>query len=126
VWVPGVMLSCQALGEGWAVYSWPAPTLHLERQALATSDTAELPKLAQLTPNAERDRSLAVAARRFGFGLERHRPEDRLLDLAIAGEALFLRDTKSESAHKFAERGAQLLEQDPTARRALFSFLKRV
>jgi hypothetical protein len=79
-----------------------------ERQILRQGDLAELSELVELARVARKDTSLEVAARRFGFALERHRPEDRLLDLAIAGEALFLQDTKTESAHKFAERGALL------------------
>lgn len=39
--------------------------------------------------------SLAIAARRFGFAEDRMRPEDELIDLMIAAEALFLSDTDS-------------------------------
>jgi len=123
--VAGVLVSCPPIVDGWAFH--PGQVLeHRDRQVLTAGDAAELASLVELARNTRRDRSLAVAARRFGFALERHRPEDRLLDLAIAGEALFLQNTQTESAHKFAERGALLVETAPAARRALFEFLKRI
>jgi hypothetical protein len=39
-----------------------------------------------------------TALRRFGFAAERSRPEDRIIDLMIAAEALFLRGGEQRRA----------------------------
>jgi hypothetical protein len=61
-------------------------------------------------------RFLVTAMRRFAFAGERPRPEDRILDLMIAAEALFTPGTQTEVSHKVALQAAAFLErQDVTA-----------
>jgi hypothetical protein len=68
---------------------------------------------------------LQTALRRFGFAAERSRPEDRIIDLMIAAEALFLPDEQTESAHKLALRGAAFLADSGNDPHEVFRHLKR-
>jgi Apea-like HEPN len=75
---------------------------------------SEAPLLRTLWEAAQSNRvrrikPLQIALRRFGFGGERIRSEDRLIDLVIAAEAVFLAGEHQESAHKLALRSALML-----------------
>lgn len=68
-----------------------------------------------------------VAIQRFRDSYERYQPSDsgRLLDIAIAFEALLLSDSpQKELSHRLAVRGARWLEVTLDARRATFTALK--
>ena len=56
-----------------------------------------------------RARRIQPALRRFGFAGDRIRSEDKLIDLVIAGEAIFLAGETQESAYKLALRSAVML-----------------
>lgn len=64
-----------------------------------------------------RRKFLDVAIRRFSYGHERHRVEDRVLDLFIAAEALFLADDRyiGEIKYRFSERAALFVGGRDTA-----------
>lgn len=68
---------------------------------------------------------IGVAPRRVRYAAQRHRPEDRLIDLLIAAEALFLPQQSSEIGYKFAMRAAYLLEDTPARRRTVFAEMKK-
>jgi hypothetical protein len=81
--------------------------------------------LEQLTrPTVVEDKALQIALRRFTYALDRERPDDRLLDLAIAGEALFQPYARGESALRLALAAAVLLEPSPPKRRRLYTFMQ--
>lgn len=62
-------------------------------------------------------KELEVAVRRFGDSCVRHRNEDKLIDLMIAAEAVFLRGTKEgEKGFRLALRAGQFLSQDLPAK----------
>jgi len=68
------------------------------------------------TPAVEQDRSLQVALRRFVFAGSKVLPEDRLIDLNICSEALFIKRGKIGGKQKGASAAAaagQLLASDP-------------
>jgi hypothetical protein len=68
------------------------------------------------TSAATRDRSLQVALRRFVFAGSKFLPEDRLIDLNICAEALFIHRNKiktSQRANTVAEAAERLLADDP-------------
>jgi hypothetical protein len=68
-----------------------------------------------------------IAIRRFRDSYERYHPEDpgKLLDIAIAFEALLLSDgDNKELNHRLALRGARWLESSLDAKRATFKTLK--
>ena len=64
--------------------------------------------------------ALGVAVRRFNFSFGRTRPDDRLLDLAIAFEALLLRDHERGKTGKLARRCSRLLAQDPEQQSVIY------
>ncbi len=77
-----------------------------------------------------RHEGLMQAVRRFSFGMDRHRPEDRILDMMIAAEALFLYDAgaaqdKGELKYRLSLRAAFFLGKNPTQREVIFRFMKR-
>lgn len=55
---------------------------------------------------------LRTAIRRFGFAGERSRPDDQILDLMIAAEALFLAGEKTENRDKLSLRAALFLDDE--------------
>lgn len=81
---------------------------------LTTDEHVQLQRLWQdLTGRQLKDDRLrfsSVALRRFNFAFDRYDPEDRLIDLLIGAEALFLRD-KQELALKLALRAAKFMKQ---------------
>lgn len=67
----------------------------------------------------------SLALRRFNLAYERALPEDRLIDYAIALEALLLRrEELQELAYRLALRGSALLGENPDTRFEIFSRLK--
>jgi hypothetical protein len=72
---------------------------------------------------------LGATARRFGYAGERHRPEDRLVDLMIAAEALFLSDTaeakeRGEMRFRLSLRFAWFVEADSSSRQERFRHIR--
>jgi hypothetical protein len=95
---------------------------------LGAGDAAELTRLySQLSSKAAKsDRAIQVALRRFGYAQIRTRPEDRILDLLIAAEALFLTGSgdplvRSELAFRLSIRAAHLLSPPGDARKQAFA-----
>jgi hypothetical protein len=70
------------------------------------------------------NRRLSLVLGRFDSAYERLGPEDRLIDLWIAFEALFLSDTRGELSYRAALRIAQLVGEDGTSRRAAFDLAR--
>jgi hypothetical protein len=63
---------------------------------------------------------LGLATRRLGYAHERHRVEDKLLDLLIAAEALFLSGSMGELQYRLAQRAGFFLSNDPATRRKIY------
>lgn len=74
---------------------------------------------------AEKDRRLSLAMRRFDTAYLRIDPEDRLIDLWIAFEALLLPDAEGELSYRAAIRLAQLVGQTAEDKRAAFNAARR-
>jgi hypothetical protein len=66
------------------------------------------------------DQRLELAFRRFDAAYTRHDPEDRLIDLWIAFEALVLPDTQHELSYRAAIRIAQLVGQSGSDQKEAF------
>jgi hypothetical protein len=78
-----------------------------------------------LRQRSRKRRRIDLALRRFNLAYERVLPEDRLIDYAIALEALLLRgDEHQELAYRLALRGSALLGETPDARVEIFSRLR--
>jgi Apea-like HEPN len=119
--VPGTVAFTPSSFEGRAYhfgYS-PAPRHSaFERYRLEPADVDELVALWRDVRSSavQGKRFLVTAMRRFAFGGERPRPEDRILDLMIAAEALFTPGTQTEVSHKVALQASAFLDrQDATA-----------
>jgi hypothetical protein len=67
-----------------------------------------------------------MAARRFGFAVARRRPDDELVDLIIAAEALLLDDNeRDEKRFQVSLRLALSTEVAEATQRQVFRFIKR-
>ena len=69
---------------------------------------------------------LLIAIRRFGYAHERYRSEDRIIDLLIAAEALFLSDNTytGEIKYRLAQRTAFFLAEAGEHRKTVFKWMK--
>jgi len=71
------------------------------------------------------NKALNLALRRLSYSSERERPEDKLLDLMIACEALYLTDSNAELAFKLAIRAAYWNRLPAWSRDDVFHLYKR-
>ena len=99
----------------------------LQRSCVLFADRVEdLVQIFELLgrPEVEQDRTLALALRRLVFAGTRTEPIDRLLDLMICAEALFLKRAGApprgqSKARPVADAAADLLHDDPMLREEL-------
>jgi hypothetical protein len=77
------------------------------------------------SPRVVNRKPLTTALRRLAFAGERSRPEDQIIDLTIASEAVFLAGEQQESAKKLALRGAVFLRDDSRPVHEVFRHMKR-
>jgi hypothetical protein len=120
-------------------YAWdyePEVTPYLARrtayglppaESLAPSEVDDIRRLLPKHLLGVQQKGLGVALQRFRDSYERHSPEDpqRLLDVAIAFEALLLNDgPDKELSYRLRLRGARWLHGAPEARRATFQLLR--
>jgi hypothetical protein len=100
--------------EGWVKFRGaPAsgPAILTPQPVLAAEGRLLKEVWQYLSPRAQVSRAVALAARRLAFVGERLRPEDRILDLMISAEALYLKDAGSaqdrgELRHRLSLRAA--------------------
>lgn len=92
---------------------------------LGHSSAADLRRLLAGLRSIEGDRRLALILERFDSAYSRHSPEDRLIDLWIALEALILSDGSSELRYRAALRLAQLVGEDSEAKTQAFDLARR-
>jgi hypothetical protein len=72
---------------------------------------------------------LDVAIRRFDFAYERFRPHDKIIDLMVAAEALFLSDLKDyeyrgELSFRLALRAGFFIGSSPSERREIYDLFR--
>lgn len=105
LYIHGHSLANRILGTGCVTYSFAEG----EAQSLkALWNRLEMPIV---------KKALDVAVRRFGDSCVRHRNEDKLIDLMIAAESLFLRGTKEgEKSFRLALRAGQFLGEGGTSK----------
>src|SRR5262249_20185017 len=78
--------------------------------------------------DAMRSRGLQMALRRLSYGRDRTRPEDQLVDLMIAAEALFLSDSstdRGELSYRLALRAARFIESPDYPQREMFELFRQ-
>lgn len=110
--------------RGWA----PLNVAQYELDEIETTDLQGL--WAQLSSGVlEERRFLAASLRRFNLALDRDLMEDRIVDLMIAGESLFLHDVgrpqdRGESRFRLALRAAAFAESTQYTKRQAFRVMR--
>jgi hypothetical protein len=113
-------------GENYGVTPNFRSSPYRRRHRLGEPGAAQLKSIwAQLLcPRAPEE--LRLAARRFGYRRERHRPQDRLVDVLVAAESLYLTGGTTELSYRLALNAARYC--DPQAlqmtRRQIFDLMK--
>jgi hypothetical protein len=129
VYVPGVLHKTSKWSFG---QSRPFPGQFLPEIAFSMSVESDwLHKFKEfwerLQEDGVRKRSfLLTAIRRFGYAHERYRSEDKIIDLLIAAEALFLSDNiyTGEIKYRLAQRTAFFLTEAGEHRKIVFKRMK--
>jgi hypothetical protein len=89
------------------------------------ADGPALTTLVERVTAARADRRLALALRRFDSAYERRTPEDALIDLWVAFEALLLPDVDGELSQRAALRIGRLVGQTASQRQEAFKLAKK-
>lgn len=95
-------------------------------KAIAEEDKEKISKMWQLLNcNGEAARhNLFIAVRRFSLAMTRLSLDDKLIDLMICAEALFLQDGNSELTYKLSHRAALFLGENQDEQKVIFKFFK--
>lgn len=104
-------------------FSPPARQFALD-YTLTEEDAARFPKFFAACQSAKRSGSVRLAMRRFAYASDRSRAEDRIIDMMIAAEALFLADAEGELSYRLALRGSFFLDPELGPRSKTLRFLK--
>jgi hypothetical protein len=101
------------------------------REILCRLEAADAARLSSLhgqlqLPRVRRHKAISLAVRRFSMAHERRLPEDVVLDLMIAAEAIFLSDMDQlELSYRLALRAAFFLADSPEERETVFRHMKK-
>jgi Apea-like HEPN len=105
-------------------FGWPGG----DPYTLTEEEGAAFRKFWQAFQLAHRHMTTEGALRRFGYSAERTRPDDKIVDLAIAAESLFLSDLgtsdRGELRFRLSTRMALFLEETVDARRRMAKFVR--
>jgi len=108
-------------GGGWA----SKPKVYGPKYELLGADVERLKELVASLSRTGRRKKLQVAMGRFNGAYERKRPDDKLVDLWIALEALFLKSSeRMELTYKAALRIARFVGRDAPERVEIFEGMK--
>lgn len=76
--------------------------------------------------NPKVKKELGTAVRRFSYSCVRHLNEDKIVDLMIAAESLFLRGTREgEKRFRLAFRAGQFLGADPAKKKEVYDRMRK-
>lgn len=111
-------------------YSNPGPMPWSNRYDLARNDADEFSPFWKRFRDVAAKGALANAVRRFSYASDRDRDDDRLVDLMIAAESLFLADAgapqeRGELRYRLALRAAFFIDPPEYTRRAIFKHMRR-
>jgi len=102
------------------------PKVYGPEYELLEADVEPLKELVASLSKTGRRKKLQVAMGRFNGAYERARPEDKLVDLWVALEALFLkRDEQMELSYRAALRIARFVGEDAPERVEVFEGMKK-
>ena len=127
--VPGlVYFSDNWFNQGATMFQSLGPTDPMApgSYSLNADEAAEIQHLwTELSDERVRNhKRLPLSLRRFSYAGDRHRADDRLVDLMIAAEALFLPEDFLELGYKLALRAAFFIEPEGYERRETFGHLR--
>jgi hypothetical protein len=113
-----------ALQVGHGIVSRPLNSSFAARTRLTEAQAEQMPSLYTALGDLPEDRRIAMALRRLRASSERTSAEDRLIDMWIAFEALFAKDSKSELRYRASLRIARYVGRETSERRDIFAGLK--
>ena len=119
-------------GGGWSASGGPAPGtggFWWGDYQVDEADAEPFKAYWERLRTARKRRLIDNAVRRFTYSADRYRADDRLVDLVIAAETLFLGDAgnpqeRGELRYRFALRASFYVESAGADRRALFRFMR--
>jgi hypothetical protein len=114
--------SSQPLSPVSSVVNWGTASYSINND-----ECALLEQLCKLLRSRKKE-LLSQAIRRFGFAAERHRIDDKIADLMIAAESLFLGGNgklEGEITYRLAVRAAFFVKAPQFLRRDVFDLVKR-
>lgn len=94
---------------------------HPLKTNVGPNDAKPLRNLVERVSSARADHKFALALRRFDSAYERHVPEDSLIDLWVAFEALFVPDSTQELSYRASLRIARLAGKTTKERQDAFA-----
>ncbi len=111
-------------------YSNPGLMPQFNKYDLARNEVEEFSGFWKRLQDATEKGALANAIRRFSYASEREREDDRLVDLMIAAESLFLADAgapqeRGELRYRLALRAAFFIDSPEHSKRAIFKHMRR-
>jgi hypothetical protein len=90
------------------------------------SDVQSFPQFWNKLENPKVKKELGTAVRRLSYSCVRHLNEDKIIDLMIAAEALFLRGTREgEKRFRLAFRAARFLSTDAAKQREIYDRMRK-
>jgi len=103
---------------------WPQ-----ERLQLSISEISEFTQFCKAAERAKTKKFLDNALRRFGYAGDRHRADDKLVDLMISAESLFLSDSgepkeRGEMRYRLAQRAAVFIDHPTYTRKQLQKYFR--
>ncbi|HZH29207.1 MAG TPA: hypothetical protein VEY11_00315 [Pyrinomonadaceae bacterium] len=105
----------RVLGEGFFSYEFGSE-----------NDTRAFPLFWNKLENKKVKKELGTAIRRFSYSCVRHQNEDKIVDLMIAAESLFLRGTKEgEKRFRLAFRAGRFLSTDPDKQKEIYDRMRK-
>lgn len=135
-WKSGEFYPCRSMREstttfvsGWSYSRFDGQYAIRSPYTVTARDRKKLPVYWELlhSRGVKGKRFLLVALRRLSIAPTRQNPEDKLIDLAIASEALFMRtsdDDRGEYGFKMAIRAAHFVAKNRTQRQYIFDLFK--
>lgn len=104
-----------------AINAWTLPKVALEENAQNMLLTL-WPMLGENSPKSRH--FLTIAVRRYSLAISRQALDDKLIDLMICAEALFLRTDQNELSFQLAYKAALLLGENSEHKKEIFEFMK--
>ena len=108
--------------KGETLYYQPSPMNMFERYVLTKEDTSSLRQMFQVVSECK-SKQMLIAIARFNRQYSRENDIDKLIDLVVGFESLYLRGITSELEFRLATRAATHLGREPSQRKKIYDCL---